>query len=114
MGLIKTILFGDDAAHDGIREAWGKAAADRVAEFPCPIQTSRKNRLKRGPYWDPFWRSAVSTALEELGVEAIIVNERYCVRTREEVRQVRDRAEVIHKEKIAESEPADPWAGKGT
>jgi hypothetical protein len=106
MGLIKKILFGDDPAHDAIREAWRKAAADRVAGFPFPIQTKRKNRLGRGPYWDPFWSSAVATALKELGVEAIIVNERYCVRTREEARGVRDRAEAIHKERIVE------WEGR--
>jgi hypothetical protein len=114
MGLMKTILLGDDPAHDGIRDVWRKAAADRVAKFPCPIQTKRKNRLGRGPYWDPFWRSAVATALKELGVEAIIVNERYCVRTCDEARGARDRAEAIHKETIAEWERrTDPRAGNG-
>jgi hypothetical protein len=44
----------------------------------------------------------VATALKELGVEAIIVNERYCVQTCDEARAVRVRAEAIHKEKIAE------------
>jgi hypothetical protein len=104
MGLMKKILFGDDPAHDGIRKAWREAAADRIAEFPFPIQTKRRNRLGPGPYWDPFWPSSVATALKELSVEAITVNERYCVRSREKAREVHDRAEVIHKEKIAEWE----------
>jgi hypothetical protein len=47
MGLTKKILFGDDPAHDGIRAAWCKAAADRAAGFPFPIQTKRKNRIGR-------------------------------------------------------------------
>ena len=104
MGLTKRILFGDDPAHDGIRQKWREAAAERIAAFAFPIQTKRKNRLGRGPYWDPFLPSAVSAALKELGIEAIIVNERYCVRTTERARAVRDRAEVLHKERVVDWE----------
>lgn len=104
MGLTKNILFGDDPAHDSIREAWREAAAERIAAFPVPIQTKRKNRLGPGPYWDPFWPSALSTALKELGIEAIVVNERYCVRTDEQARAVLGRAEAVHKSRIAEWE----------
>jgi hypothetical protein len=104
MGLTKRILFGDDPAHDGIRQERREAAAVRVAAFAFPIQTKRKNRLGRSPYWDPFWPSAVSAALKELGIEAIIVNERYCVRTIEQTRAVRDRAEAIHKKRVTDWE----------
>jgi hypothetical protein len=31
MGLTKRILFGDDPAFDGIRQAWCEAAAERIA-----------------------------------------------------------------------------------
>lgn len=106
MGLTKRILFGDDSAHHGIRQAWREAAAERVTAFSFPIKTKRKNRLGLGPYWDPLWPSAVSAALKELGIEAIIVNERYCVRTIEQAQAVRSRAEAIHKKRVAD------WNGR--
>lgn len=104
MGLTKRILFGNDPAFDGTRQAWREAAAKRIAAFAFPIQTKRRNRLGRGPYWDPFWPSAVTTALKELGIDALVVNERYCVRTDVQARAVRGHAEAIHKRRIAEWE----------
>lgn len=104
MGLTKRVLFDDDPDCDGIRQELREAAAEQVAAFAFPIQTKRKNLLGRYPYWDPFWPSAVSTALKELDIEAIVVNERHCVRTNEQARAVRDRAEAIHKRRVADRE----------
>jgi len=104
MGLMKKILFGDDPAHDPIRRSWREAASERVSAFPFPIQTKRKNRLGHRPYWDPFWPSAVSSALKELGIEAIVVNGKYCVATNEQACAIRNRAEAVHKQRIAQWE----------
>ncbi len=102
MGLTKKILFDNDPARDGIRADWRTVDAEHVANFTVPIQTKRKNRIGRGPYWDAFWPSALAKALEELGIESIIVNDRYCVRTAEQARTVRERAEAIHEAKISD------------
>lgn len=104
MGLTKKILFGNDPAYDRIRQAWREAAAKRIAAFPFAIQTKRKNKLGRGPYWDPFWPSAVAAGLNELGVKSIIINGRFCVRTSEQARAVHERAEAIHKKSVVEWE----------
>lgn len=69
MGLTKTILFGGDPAHDGLRQEIREAAVRRVAAFPFSIRLRRKNRMGRGPYWDPAWASCVSRAANELGIE---------------------------------------------
>jgi len=104
MSLTKTILFGNDPAHDGIRQTISEAAARRIAAFPFSIPTRRKNRLGRGPYWDPFWPHSVSSAAKELGIETILVNSKCCTQTDNEARAIRDRAEAIHKNQIAEWE----------
>jgi hypothetical protein len=102
MSLTKTILFGDDPAHDGIRHAMSEAAARRIAAFPFSIPTRRKNRLGWGPYWDPFWPYSLSRAAEELGIETILVNSKRCTQTEKQAGAVRDRAEALHKEQIAD------------
>ncbi len=96
MGLTKTILFGDDPAHDGIRGGWQEAAAEQIAAHPHPIKTRRRNQMGTGPYWDPIWPSAVAAALSELGIKSIVVNGRYCVRTRQQADDVQRRAEIIY------------------
>lgn len=101
MSLTKKILFGEDSADEEIRQIWRDAAAEHVAALPFAIQTRRKNRIGHGSYWDPFWPSAVSTALKHLGIESIVLNGRHHVRTQEQARAARDSAEAIHKKKIA-------------
>jgi hypothetical protein len=108
MGLTKTILFGDDPAHDAIRQAMSEAAARRVAAIPFSIPTRRKNRFRQRPYWDPFWHSSVSNAARELGIETILVNSRCCTRTKEEADAIRFRVEKSHAEKIADWERRFP------
>jgi hypothetical protein len=108
MSLTKTILFGNDPAHDGIRRAMGEAAARVVAAFPFSIPTRRKNRAGRGPYWDPFWPSSVWSASKELGIETILVNSRCCTQTKEQADAIRNRAESIHKERTADWERRFP------
>jgi hypothetical protein len=108
MGLAKTILFGDNPAHDGIRRAMSEAAGRRIVAFPFLIPTRRKNRIRQGPYWDPFWPSSVSSAAKELGIETILVNSRCCTRTQEQADTIRSRAEKIHAEKIADWERRFP------
>lgn len=108
MSLTKTILFGDDPAHDGIRHAMSEAAARRIAAFPFSIPTRRKNRLGRGPYWDPFWSYSVSSAAKKLGIETIRVNSKCCAQTAEQASAIRSHAETIHKKEIAEWERRFP------
>jgi hypothetical protein len=101
VGLTKTILFGDDPAHDAIRQAMSDAAANRIAAFPFSIPTRRRNRIRQRPYWDPYWPSSVSSAAKELGIGTILVNSRRCTRTKEEADAILFRAEKIHAQKIA-------------
>jgi hypothetical protein len=101
MSLAKRILFGDDPAHDGIRRRMSEAAGQHIAEFPFAIPTRRKNRLEGGHFWDPFWRSSLSAAAVELGIETILVNSKLCARTKQEADAIRNRAEAIHQQKIA-------------
>jgi hypothetical protein len=95
MGLTKKIRFGDDPAHDGIRKAWRAAVAgERISTFAFSIRTKPKSRFGWGPNWDPFWPAAVSAALKERGVEAIVVNGRYRGWTSDQVRAIRAHGEI--------------------
>jgi hypothetical protein len=101
MSLAKRILFGDNPGHEEIRRLMTKAAGRRIAAFPFAIPTRRKNRLGRGPYWDPFWPSALSAAAAELGIETILVNSKLCTKPKEQADAILSRAEAIYEGKLA-------------
>ena len=101
MSLAKRILFGNDPGDDAIRRRISEAAGRRIAAFPFTIPTRRRNRLECGPYWDPWWRSSLAAAAEELGIETIRVNSKCCTRTRQEADVLQSRAEILHDEKVA-------------
>jgi hypothetical protein len=102
MSMSKRILFGDDPADDHIREKMRKDTEEFLEPFKFKIPTRRRNRLGRGPHWDPYWRSCLTAAAEELSVEAVQINDQMCVKTQAYVAAVKSRAEELHQARINE------------
>ncbi|WP_441255674.1 hypothetical protein [Tardiphaga sp. 285_C5_N1_2] len=62
MSMSKRMLFGNDPVDDHIREKLRKDTEEFLEPFKFKIPTRRKNRLGRGPHWDPYWRSCLTAA----------------------------------------------------
>jgi hypothetical protein len=102
MSMSKRILFGNDPADDHIREKMREDTIAFLEPFKFKIPTRRKNRLGRGPHWDPYWRSCLTAAAEELGVEKVHINDQLCVRTQAEAKVVKSRAEALHQVRLSQ------------
>jgi hypothetical protein len=100
MSMSKRILFGNDPADDHIREKKRKDTEAFLEPFKFKIPTRRRNRLGRGPHWDPYWRSCLTAAAEELSIEAVQINDQLCVKTQAHAVAIKNRAEELHRARI--------------
>jgi hypothetical protein len=97
----KRILFGNDPADDNARQRLAEETRAFLEPFKFKIPARRKNRLGLGPYWDPFWRSSLSSAAKELDIKIVHINDQVCTASQAEADAVRSRAEVIHQARLA-------------
>lgn len=100
LSMSKRILFGDDPADDHIREKTRKDTEAFLEPFKFKIPTRRRNRLGRGPHWDPSWPSCLVAAAQELGVKTVQINDQICVKTQADAEAVKSRAEEFHQDRI--------------
>ena len=102
MSVYKRIFIDKDPPYAAVRAVAARQAWTHIDQFKFRLAWNRKNRLASSPRWDPLWRSALSKAVKELGVDSVNVNEGAFFRTADDASTVKARAEVLWAEKLAE------------
>ncbi len=102
MSVSKRILFGDDPADEGARQRLSEETRKRLEPFKYKIPLRRRNAIRAGPRWDPSWPASVMTAMKDLNIDAVQINEQLCTKTQADADAVRSRAEKIYRARIEE------------
>jgi len=98
VGLTKSILFDKNPAHDTIRKERMEAAWREVRKYKFRIPTRRKRVVGRG--WCSLWESSLSAAAKEFGIKSVIVNAGMMLLTEEDCAAVKERTEVLWRERL--------------